>query len=80
MKRNKILKDLRILKCIIVLGAIFVLAVASSVSQEKDANVEAEEFDFANGLFSRGMYDMAIEGYKDFLKKYPQFVAQGVDI
>lgn len=33
---------------------------------------EREEFDFANGLFSRGMYDMAREGYKKFIESYPE--------
>ncbi|MBF0494496.1 MAG: tetratricopeptide repeat protein [Candidatus Omnitrophica bacterium] len=32
---------------------------------------ESEEFDFAGGLFSRGMYDMAAEEYQKFVKKYP---------
>jgi TolA-binding protein len=37
---------------------------------EADAN-EKEEFDFANGLFARGMHDMSIEGYRDFIRHYP---------
>ena len=44
---------------------------AVSFAQENDTGRESEEFDFANGLFSRGMYDMAINGYRDFLDKYP---------
>ena len=34
-------------------------------------NSEIEQFDFANGLFSRAMYDMAIDAYNDFILKYP---------
>jgi len=40
-------------------------------AQEENSSTEAEEFDFANGLFSRGMYDMSINQYKDFLDKHP---------
>lgn len=39
---------------------------------EETSNAEIEEFDFANGLFSRDMFDMAIDAYRDFLKKYPK--------
>ncbi|MFH1799189.1 MAG: tetratricopeptide repeat protein [Candidatus Omnitrophota bacterium] len=39
---------------------------------EKASNMEVEEFDFANGLFSRDMFDMAVDAYEDFLKKYPK--------
>lgn len=28
--------------------------------EEVNATAESQEFDFANGLFSRGMYDMAV--------------------
>lgn len=37
----------------------------------REVDNEVEEFDFANGLFARGMYDLAIDGYADFLEKYP---------
>jgi len=37
----------------------------------KTDNREVEQFDFANGLFSRGMYDMAIEEYSKFINTYP---------
>jgi tetratricopeptide (TPR) repeat protein len=33
---------------------------------------EAEDLDFASGLLSRGMYDMAVSSYGDFLKKNPK--------
>ncbi|MFH1878983.1 MAG: tetratricopeptide repeat protein [Candidatus Omnitrophota bacterium] len=54
----------------LLLAALFFSCSVSFCENSKDA-VETEEFDFANGLFSRGMYDMAIDGYNDFLKKYP---------
>jgi tetratricopeptide (TPR) repeat protein len=56
---------------------VFLLFSAVSISYPaacagQEARTEAEEFNFANGLFSRGMYDMAIEGYRDFLKNHPR--------
>ncbi|MBF0216916.1 MAG: tetratricopeptide repeat protein [Candidatus Omnitrophica bacterium] len=44
--------------------------VSARALQDKNS-IEAEEFDFANGLFSRGMYDMAVEEYKKFIEAYP---------
>ncbi len=44
---------------------------AFSERQEPGVN-EKEEFDFANGLFSRGMFDLAIDGYKSSLETYPE--------
>jgi TolA-binding protein len=32
---------------------------------------ERERFDFANGLFARNMYEMAVEAYRDFLDEFP---------
>ncbi len=54
-----------------------VLAVSAclgtvSFGQREGVNDELEEFDFANGLFSRGMYEMAAKGYTAFLEKYPR--------
>ena len=60
-------KALKIVIAVCMLGAFF--ACHPVLSQQKDVDInEKEEFDFANGLFSRGMYDMAIEGYSKFLK------------
>ena len=39
-------------------------------AQDENRSKEMEEFDFANGLLSRGMYDMAAKGYEDFIKRY----------
>lgn len=55
---------------IFILISVMLVLSGPSATGEPDRN-ETEEFDFANGLFSRGMYDMAINGYREFLKKYP---------
>ncbi|MDP8299406.1 MAG: tetratricopeptide repeat protein [Candidatus Tantalella remota] len=52
-------------------AAVFFTVCTAAYSQEESTGKEVEEFDFANGLFARGMYDMAISGYGDFIKKYP---------
>lgn len=46
----------------------------ASQNVQENRDIETEEFDFANGLFSRGMYDMAVEAYGDFSKKYSESV------
>ncbi len=51
---------------------ICLLTVPLSFCQEDKINPELELFDFANGLFARGMYDMAVDGYKQFLREYPK--------
>ena len=43
----------------------------SFATNKAGVNNELEEFDFANGLFARGMYDLAVDGYKEFLERYP---------
>jgi tetratricopeptide (TPR) repeat protein len=63
-------KITRVIRLVLVV-AVFLSASSTSFSQEESTGKEVEEFDFANGLFSRGMYDMAISGYGDFIKKYP---------
>ncbi|MFH1846812.1 MAG: tetratricopeptide repeat protein [Candidatus Omnitrophota bacterium] len=64
-------------KILIILFAVLVMTNAVCAGsyvfcQETEVNSEAEEFDFANGLLARGMYDLAVSGYKDFLEKYPE--------
>ncbi|MBD3426478.1 MAG: tetratricopeptide repeat protein [Candidatus Omnitrophica bacterium] len=59
-------------RTLFILALIFVMLPSTVEPQDKRIDAELEEFDFANGLFSRGMYEMAIEGYKDFLKQYPR--------
>ncbi len=43
----------------------------TAFSAQPDARQEKESYDFANGLLSRGMYDMAAEAYGEFISKYP---------
>ena len=50
--------------------SIFLIVPMSVYAQE---NVkESEQLDFAQGLLSRGMYDMAIAQYQKFISDYPQ--------
>lgn len=43
----------------------------SGIAEDAAEKQEIEDFDFANGLLSRGMYEMAVSAYDGFLKKYP---------
>lgn len=66
----------RYVRAFIVFPAAFFLASCVSsfcATQETQANAgnEIEEFDFANGLFSRSMYDLAVDSYRDFIKDHP---------
>ena len=65
------LRTMKILRTVCLVLGLFLACGHASYAEEKIVNAEVEEFDFANGLFSRGMYDMAVGGYKDFLKNYP---------
>ncbi|MBD3295862.1 MAG: tetratricopeptide repeat protein, partial [Candidatus Omnitrophica bacterium] len=47
-------------------------AIGRQRSESVEARREIEKFDFANGLFARNMYEMAVEAYKDFLNEYPK--------
>ena len=62
------------LKTLCAFLSILMLSFNTSFSLETNgsASAEAEEFDFANGLFSRGMYDMSIKGYEEFLERFPE--------
>lgn len=63
---------IRPVKTLMISIAVIAAVSVSGVSFAQDAAPrETEDFDYANGLFSRGMYDLAIEGYKDFLKSHP---------
>ncbi|RKY41487.1 MAG: hypothetical protein DRP85_06200 [Candidatus Makaraimicrobium thalassicum] len=66
------MKGIKAFGIFMIFSAVIVLAAPRSACQEGNVNAELEEFDFANGLFSRGMYDMAADEYKNFLKKYPE--------
>jgi len=50
-----------------------VIALAGPVSSVSAGNMSAlEQLDFANGLFRRGYYDMAITEYSKFISLYPK--------
>ena len=51
--------------------ALVLVSIPALSRAEEPTGNEIEEFDFANGLFSRGMYDMAVDGYNEFLARYP---------
>ncbi len=40
--------------------------------REGSAEIDLEQLEFANGLFHRGMYDMAVIEYAKFIERYPQ--------
>ncbi|MEA3489216.1 MAG: tetratricopeptide repeat protein [Candidatus Omnitrophota bacterium] len=69
-----LLKSVKSFLVFVTFMSILILAGSFAFSQGENNKNELEEFDFANGLFSRGMYDMAVKGYQDFLKKYPRSV------
>jgi len=54
-----------------VFFALVLVSIPALSRAEEPTGNEIEEFDFANGLFSRGMYDMAVDGYNEFLARYP---------
>ncbi|KJJ83277.1 hypothetical protein OMAG_002852 [Candidatus Omnitrophus magneticus] len=43
-----------------------------SIPKQEEFSQEKEEFEFANGLLSRGMYGMAHDAYKKFIDTYPE--------
>lgn len=54
---------------------LFLILVGSCFAQEvveKPDSKEFEQFDFANGLFERTLYDMAITEYKKYQDSYPE--------
>jgi tetratricopeptide (TPR) repeat protein len=55
----------------ISLAVTAVMSLSWASFAQEAAPRETEDFDYANGLFSRGMYDLAIEGYREFLGTHP---------
>ena len=68
------------MKQILLLIFIFAACATGSFAQEAAAtdSKEFEQFDFANGLFERGLYEMAIDEYLKYKKSYPagQFLGE----
>lgn len=62
-------------KLTIIMGLLLSAALPAGTVVSEDAAVakqEAEDLDFASGLLSREMYDMAISSYEEFLEKHPE--------
>lgn len=58
-----------ILKIIVLLSSSIYM---SSLCHAEADSQQLEQLDFANGLFKRGMYDMAINEYKSFINVFPK--------
>jgi tetratricopeptide (TPR) repeat protein len=60
-------------RALLIFLVAFLAAVSPcEVSFSQDASSrETEDFDYANGLFSRGMYDFAVDAYRDFVRSHP---------
>ena len=62
-------------RCIMIVGCVLmnlsVWTLAQEIPLEKDS-VELEQIDFANGLFGRGLFDMAKNEYEKYQTTYPQ--------
>lgn len=61
---------LRVAKPILILGLLAALLPATASAQAQ-VDPHFEKIDFANGLFQRGLYDMAANEYREFIKKFP---------
>lgn len=61
----------------IAFGGMFVGVAAifvAPLSAQEISKKETEQLDFAQGLLSRGLYDMAVGEYQKFISSYPQSV------
>lgn len=55
---------------IIIVSAALIISPTSSYAQNQ-VDPHFEKIDFANGLFQRGLYEMAANEYREFIKKHP---------
>jgi TolA-binding protein len=51
---------------------VLVAATASGLAPSPSAASEKEDWDFANGLYMRGIYELAAGEYQRFLEQYPE--------
>ncbi len=51
--------------CVLAIGVLAISALARADSPEE------RQFDFANGLFRKGYFDLAAEQYRQYLQEYP---------
>lgn len=60
----------KVSRLLCVLTVVFLLAGNSLA--DKGMRKQTREMDFANGLMTRGMFDMAAEQYENFISDYPE--------
>src|ERR1035437_5387105 len=58
-------------RTIFIAGLCSFFLLAPTFIYAQDSAKESEQLDFAQGLLSRGMYDMAIVQYQKFISDYP---------
>jgi len=58
-------------RLILIVGFIVCSLTASVRVDAQQSMKEADQLDFAQGLLTRGMYDMAIQQYQKFISDYP---------
>jgi len=60
------------LRSVFVTGILFSFLIDPGVLYAQESVKQSEQLDFAQGLLSRGMYDMAILQYQKYIADYPQ--------
>lgn len=56
----------------ILFVALTVAALPAASFAQDQVDPQFEKIDFANGLFQRGLYDMAANEYREFIRKHPE--------
>src|ERR1700679_273398 len=54
-----------------IIGILIISLLGSTCIYAQSDMKESDQLDFAQGLLSRGMYDMAILQYQKFISSYP---------
>ena len=60
-----------IFRLVFVIGVISIFLIGPTRIEAQESPKETEQLDFAQGLLSRGLYDMAIAQYQKFITDYP---------
>jgi tetratricopeptide (TPR) repeat protein len=60
------------LRSIFIVGLFSFFLIGPTRINAQESGQESEQLDFAQGLFSRGMYDMAISQFRKFIADYPR--------
>jgi len=58
-------------RSIFIVGIFFIFLAVPTRDYAQESMKESDQLDFAQGLLSRGMYDMAILQYQKFISDYP---------